>query len=79
MGMSFPDAWSQEVALARRGGGFKSDKRRKELTRLKKQEEKRQRRFSGKTEQETDAEVEGTEEIGAEETENTEEQEKDPE
>jgi hypothetical protein len=35
--------------LARRGGGFKSDKRRKELLRLQKQEEKRQRRFSGKT------------------------------
>jgi hypothetical protein len=40
--------------LARHGGGFKSDKRRKELLRLQKQEEKRQRRFSGKTDQETD-------------------------
>ncbi len=77
--MSFPDPWSQEVPLARRGGGFKSDKRRKELTRLKKQEEKRQRRFGAKTEQETDAEIEGIEETGAEETENIEEQEKDPE
>jgi hypothetical protein len=40
--------------LARHGGGFKSDKRRKELLRLQKQEEKRQRRFSGKTDQESD-------------------------
>jgi hypothetical protein len=40
--------------LARHGGGFKSDKRRKELLRLQKQQEKRQRRFSGKTDQETD-------------------------
>jgi len=39
--------------LARHGGGFKSDKRRKELLRLQKQEEKRQRRFSGKTNKET--------------------------
>jgi len=42
--------------LARHGGGFKSDKRRKELLRLQKQEEKRQRRFSGKTNKETDSE-----------------------
>lgn len=41
--------------MARHGGGFKSDKRRKELLRLQKQEEKRQRRFSGKT-KETEAE-----------------------
>jgi hypothetical protein len=40
--------------LARHGGGFKSDKRRKELLRLQKQEEKRQRRFSGKTNKESD-------------------------
>ncbi|MBP1734653.1 MAG: hypothetical protein H6Q53_940 [Deltaproteobacteria bacterium] len=40
--------------MARHGGGFKSDKRRKELLRLQKQEEKRQRRFSGKTDQESD-------------------------
>jgi hypothetical protein len=32
-------------------GGFRSDKRRKELLRLQKQEEKRQRRFSGKPEE----------------------------
>jgi hypothetical protein len=37
--------------LARRGG-YKSDKRRKELLRLQKQAEKRQRRFAGKTEEE---------------------------
>ena len=42
--------------MARHGGGFKSDKRRKELLRLQKQEEKRQRRFSGKTNKETDSE-----------------------
>lgn len=42
--------------MARHGGGFKSDKRRKELLRLQKQEEKRQRRFSGKTNKETDTE-----------------------
>lgn len=77
--MSFPDPWSQEVPLARRGGGFKSDKRRKELTRLKKQEEKRQRRFGAKTGQETDAEIEGVEETGTDESENSEEPEKDPE
>jgi hypothetical protein len=35
-----------------RHGSFKSDKRRKELLRLQKQEEKRQRRFSGKTDKE---------------------------
>lgn len=42
--------------MARHGGGFRSDKRRKELLRLQKQEEKRQRRFSGKTSKETGAE-----------------------
>jgi hypothetical protein len=47
--------------LARHGGGFKSDKRRKELLRLQKQEEKRQRRFSGKTEK--DAEIEEPENV----------------
>ena len=45
-----------EVILARHGGGFKSDKRRKELLRLQKQEEKRQRRFGGKTSKEADVE-----------------------
>ncbi|OPY81730.1 MAG: hypothetical protein A4E65_01001 [Syntrophorhabdus sp. PtaU1.Bin153] len=34
--------------MAKRGG-YKSDKRRKELLRLQKQAEKRQRRFAGKT------------------------------
>lgn len=32
--------------MAKRGGTYKSDKRRKEVSRQKKQEEKRQRRFS---------------------------------
>ena len=53
--------------MARRGG-FKSDKRRKELLRLQKQEEKRQRRFSGKIE--TESESDGSEVI-AEESEAT--------
>ena len=44
--------------MARRGGGFKSDKRRKELLRLQKQEEKRQRRFGAKAEGEIDTGVE---------------------
>jgi hypothetical protein len=36
----------KEVTLAKRAGAFKSEKRRKEMSRQKKQEEKRQRRFS---------------------------------
>lgn len=32
--------------MAKRAGAFKSEKRRKEMSRQKKQEEKRQRRFS---------------------------------
>lgn len=43
----------KEVLLARRGG-YRSDKRRKELDRLKKQEEKRQRRFNREKETEED-------------------------
>lgn len=31
--------------MAKRAGAYKSDKRKKELVRLKKQEEKRQKRF----------------------------------
>jgi hypothetical protein len=54
--------------LARHGGGFKSDKRRKELLRLQKQEEKRQRRFSGKTNKETDSEELDNEESTADES-----------
>jgi hypothetical protein len=34
----------QEVIMAKRAGMYKGEKRRKELSRLKKQEEKRQRR-----------------------------------
>lgn len=49
--------------MARHGGGFKSDKRRKELLRLQKQEEKRQRRFSGKTNKETDTDEQENEEF----------------
>lgn len=54
--------------MARHGGGFKSDKRRKELLRLQKQEEKRQRRFSGKTNKETDSEELDNEESTADES-----------
>ena len=36
----------EEVDTLGRPGAFKSEKRKKELSRLKKQEEKRQRRFS---------------------------------
>jgi hypothetical protein len=42
-----------EVTLARRGA-FKSEKRKKELARLKKQEEKRQRRFGDLPQKETE-------------------------
>ena len=40
--------------MAKHGGGFKSNKRNKELLRLKKQEEKRQRRFGVQTAQKDD-------------------------
>jgi len=43
--------------LARHGGAFKSDKRKKELVRQKKQEEKRQRRLNKNTGQEQGAET----------------------
>lgn len=36
----------KEVAILGRPGAYKSEKRKKELSRLKKQEEKRQRRFN---------------------------------
>ena len=55
---------NEEVSVARRGN-YRSDKRRKETDRLKKQEEKRQRRFAkGRGEEkgpETDEEQAGTE------------------
>lgn len=61
--------------MAKRGG-YRSDKRRKETDRLKKQEEKRQRRFNKAREDEkgleTDAETEEGQ-IGAEEEETAEE------
>ncbi len=46
--------------MSKRGGAFKSEKRKKELSRLKKQEEKRQRRFSGQTEKEEEIDTETT-------------------
>jgi hypothetical protein len=45
---------------------FRSDKRKKELLRLKKQEEKRQRRFGLKQDSAEGTEVEGTEVEGTE-------------
>ena len=42
-----------------RAGAFKSDKRRKELSRLKKQEEKRQKRFK------KDEDIKGNAEAGS--------------
>jgi len=51
-----------------RHGSFKSDKRRKELLRLQKQEEKRQRRFGGKTDKEPDTDEPGTLELTVEES-----------
>jgi hypothetical protein len=39
---------NQEVTVAKRAGMYKGEKRRKELSRLKKQEEKRQRRIISK-------------------------------
>jgi len=46
------------VELAKKGGTYKSEKRKKELTKLKKQEEKRQRRFK------KDAATDGKDETG---------------
>ena len=37
--------WNREVIVAKRAGVHKAEKRRKELARQKKQEERRQRRF----------------------------------
>ena len=54
--------------MARHGGGFKSDKRRKELLRLQKQEEKRQRRFGGKINKESDTGEQGEGEPTVEES-----------
>jgi hypothetical protein len=52
---------NQEVILAKHGVPFKSDKRKKELLRLKKQEEKRQRRFGEQTVEKTGTETTATE------------------
>ena len=54
----------QEVSLAKHGRAFKSEKRKKEISRLKKQEEKRQRRFTGEAEKAPDADVETVETAG---------------
>ncbi len=59
-------AKEQEVSVARRGG-YRSDKRRKETDRLKKQEEKRQRRFNRGRGSENDPESENVEEGPVEE------------
>lgn len=47
--------------MAKHAGAYKSEKRRKELSRLKKQEEKRQRRFSREVSAEKGAELIDTE------------------
>ncbi|MCX5808818.1 MAG: hypothetical protein NTX36_05520 [Proteobacteria bacterium] len=52
--------------MPRHGGGFKSEKRKKELSRLKKQEEKRQRRITGQTEKEVGTEAEAVTETEVE-------------
>lgn len=65
----------EEGILAKRGGAYKSEKRRKELTRLKKREEKRQRRLHKETSGEQGAEgvaLEETEGITTEEKANSE-------
>lgn|GEM_PF-1481343 len=49
--------------MGRRAGAYKSDKRKKELTRQKKQEEKRQKRFLKGLKQEDGTELPGTEQI----------------
>jgi hypothetical protein len=46
--------------LAKHAGAYRSDKRRKEILRLKKQEEKRQRRLSKGIEPQKDKEVEAS-------------------
>ena len=52
-----------------RHGGYKSEKRRKETARLKKQEEKRQRRFGAKTQnEEAGDEIESAEGVDTEST-----------
>lgn len=48
--------------MARHGGAYRSDKRQKELARLKKQEEKRQRRFGNLPPRESATEEPATEE-----------------
>ena len=47
--------------MAKHAGAYRSDKRRKEILRLKKQEEKRQRRLSKGSDLQKDTEVEASE------------------
>jgi len=47
--------------LAKHAGAFRSEKRRKELSRLKKQEEKRKRRLNKKVGSQQDIEMTDTE------------------
>ena len=51
----------EEVDTLGRPGAFKSEKRKKELSRLKKQEEKRQRRFSKAAGVQSEGETAGAE------------------
>ncbi|HNQ62537.1 MAG TPA: hypothetical protein PK661_00515 [Syntrophorhabdaceae bacterium] len=54
--------------MAKRGDGFKSEKRKKELLRLKKQEEKRQRRIAGNPKKIDETILEPTEKTETSET-----------
>ena len=56
--------------MAKHAGAYRSDKRRKEILRLKKQEEKRQRRISKGSDPQQDTEVAASDtEVEASETE----------
>jgi hypothetical protein len=59
---------SEEESVARRAGAIKSDKRKKELVRLKKQEEKRQKRFGKSTSSGTEEPSGSQEQTGSPET-----------
>ena len=48
---------ARRVTLARRAGAYKSEKRKKEISRQKKQEEKRQRRLSKGVDVQKDTEI----------------------
>ena len=49
--------WNKEGILPKRAGAYKGEKRRKELSRQKKQEERRGRRFQKKDQTPSDTET----------------------